>query len=125
FSRDWSSDVCSSDLELCRRPAWQRTSHRAITRSNCMSGKPAARVNDPTACPLPGHGNSPITAGSPDVLIENMAAARQGDPTACGATLAGALSATVLINGKPAAVQGSTGSHGNTVTAGAGTVLIG
>lgn len=90
-----------------------------------MSGKPAARVNDPTACPLPGHGNSPITAGSPDVLIEGMAAARQGDPTACGATLAGALSATVLINGKPAAVQGSTGSHGNTVTAGAGTVLIG
>ncbi|MGU2529588.1 hypothetical protein AM469_001723, partial [Pseudomonas aeruginosa] len=22
-----------------------------------MSGKPAARVSDPTACPLPGHGS--------------------------------------------------------------------
>jgi uncharacterized Zn-binding protein involved in type VI secretion len=31
----------------------------------------------------------------------------------------------VLINGQPAAVQGSVGSHGNQVTAGAGTVLIG
>ncbi|MGZ3014622.1 hypothetical protein AAER19_29185, partial [Pseudomonas aeruginosa] len=25
-----------------------------------MSGKPAARVSDPTACPLPGHGSNPI-----------------------------------------------------------------
>ncbi|HBO9322544.1 TPA: Rhs element Vgr protein, partial [Pseudomonas aeruginosa] len=25
-----------------------------------MSGKPAARLGDPTACPLPGHGSNPI-----------------------------------------------------------------
>lgn len=62
-----------------------------------MPGKPAARLGDPTACPLPGHGNNPIAAGSPDVLI----------------------------NGKPAAVLGSVGSHGNVVVGGSGTVIIG
>ncbi|HEJ3114990.1 TPA: Rhs element Vgr protein, partial [Pseudomonas aeruginosa] len=31
-----------------------------------MSGKPAARLGDPTACPLPGHGSNPIVGGSPD-----------------------------------------------------------
>ncbi|MEN1585876.1 hypothetical protein AAIH44_34385, partial [Pseudomonas aeruginosa] len=25
-----------------------------------MSGKPAARVTDPTTCPVPGHGSNPI-----------------------------------------------------------------
>ena len=90
-----------------------------------MSEKPAARVNDPTVCPLPGHGSTPITAGSPDVLIEGMPAARLGDPTGCGSTLAGGCSPTVLVNGQPAAVLGSTGSHGNPVIAGAGSVLIG
>lgn len=90
-----------------------------------MSGKPAARLNDPTACPLPGHGNSPITAGSPDVLIDGLAAAREGDATACGATLSDGLIPNVLINGMPVAVLGSMGTHGNAVTGGSGTVLIG
>lgn len=31
-----------------------------------MSGKPAARVTDPTACPIPGHGVNPIVSGSPE-----------------------------------------------------------
>lgn len=90
-----------------------------------MSGKPAARLNDPTACPLPGHGNSPITAGSPDVLIDGLAAAREGDATACGATLSDGLIPNVLINGMPVAVLGSIGTHGNAVTGGSGTVIIG
>lgn len=90
-----------------------------------MSGKPAARVNDPTACPIPGHGNNPISAGSPDVLFDGLPAARQGDPTGCGSTLANAVIPNVLINGMPAAVLGSVGSHGNSVIAGSGTVLIG
>lgn len=90
-----------------------------------MSGKPAARLNDPTACPIPGHGSNPIAAGSPDVLFDGLPAARMGDPSGCGSSLAGAVIPTVLINGKPAAVVGSVGSHGNTVVAGAGTVLIG
>ncbi|MNJ72215.1 PAAR motif protein [compost metagenome] len=90
-----------------------------------MSGKPAARLGDSTVCPLPGHGSAPISAGSPDVLLDGQPAARRGDPTGCGATLAAGCSATVLINGQPAAVQGAIGSHGNTVTAGSPTVLIG
>ena len=90
-----------------------------------MSGKPAARVGDPSVCPLPGHGSSPIIAGSPNVVIDGQPAARLGDPAGCGGTLAAGCSSTVLINGQPAAVLGATGSHGNTVTAGSATVLIG
>jgi len=90
-----------------------------------MSGKPAARVSDPTACPIPGHGTNPIVAGSPDVLFDSLPAARMGDPTGCGSALASAVIPTVLINGKPATTIGTVGSHGNVVVAGSGTVLIG
>ncbi|MFN3771480.1 MAG: PAAR domain-containing protein [Ectopseudomonas guguanensis] len=90
-----------------------------------MSGKPAARLGDPTACPIPGHGTNPIAAGSPDVLFDSLPAARMGDASACGGAMDGAVVPTVLINGKPAAVVGSVGSHGNVVVGGSGTVLIG
>ncbi|WMI99846.1 PAAR domain-containing protein [Pseudomonas chlororaphis subsp. aurantiaca] len=90
-----------------------------------MSGKPAARVSDPTACPLPGHGTNPIAAGSGDVFFDGLPAARQGDASACGGTMSGALATTVLINGKPAATVDSVGTHGNVVTGGSGTVIIG
>ncbi|HEX9796182.1 MAG TPA: DUF2235 domain-containing protein [Anaerolineales bacterium] len=90
-----------------------------------MSGKPAARATDPTACPVPGHGTNPITAGSPDVQFDGLPAARQGDPTACGSALAGNVIANVLINGMPATSLGTTGSHGNAVIAGSGSVIIG
>ncbi|APU28243.1 hypothetical protein UYA_00400 [Ectopseudomonas alcaliphila JAB1] len=90
-----------------------------------MSGKPAARLSDPTACPIPGHGTNPIAAGSPDVLFDSLPAARMGDASACGGAMAGAVIPTVLINGKPAAVVGSVGSHGNVVVSGSGTVIIG
>ncbi|GFM64236.1 hypothetical protein PSCICJ_03540 [Pseudomonas cichorii] len=90
-----------------------------------MSGKPAARVSDPTACPVSGHGTNPIAAGSGDVFFDGLPAARQGDASACGGAMVGDLATTVLINGKPAATVGSVGSHGNIVTAGSGTVIIG
>lgn len=90
-----------------------------------MSGKPAARVTDPTACPLPGHGTNPITAGSPNVLFDNLPAARLNDPTACGSNLASNLATTVKINGLDAATVGTLGNHGNSVVAGSGTVIIG
>ncbi len=90
-----------------------------------MSGKPAARVTDPTACPVPGHGTNPITAGSPNVLFDNLPAARQNDPTACGSALASNVIPNVLINNMPATTVGTVGSHGNTVVAGSGTVIIG
>ena len=90
-----------------------------------MSGKPAARLGDPTACPKTGHGTNPIAAGSPDVLFDGLPAARMGDASACGGAMASAVIPNVLIDGKPAAVVGSVGSHGNVVTAGSGTVIIG
>lgn len=90
-----------------------------------MSGKPAARQGDPTACPVPGHGTNPIAAGSPNVLFDSLPAARQGDASACGGALSGNVIPTVLINGKPATTIGTVGNHGNVVVAGSGTVLIG
>ncbi|QQZ44196.1 PAAR domain-containing protein [Pseudomonas sp. SK3(2021)] len=90
-----------------------------------MSGKPAARVTDPTSCPLPGHGVNPIAAGSSDVLFDGLAAARQGDQSACGSPIVGEVASTVLINGKPAATVGSIGAHGNSIVSGSGTVIIG
>ncbi|WP_313476355.1 phospholipase effector Tle1 domain-containing protein [Stutzerimonas kunmingensis] len=90
-----------------------------------MSGKPAARLGDPTACPKTGHGTNPIAAGSPDVLFDGLPAARMGDASACGGAMASAVIPNVLIDGKPAAVVGSVGDHGNVVTAGSGTVVIG
>lgn len=90
-----------------------------------MSGKPAARLGDPTDCPKKGHGTNPIAAGSPDVLFDGIPAARMGDTTACGSSLVGAVIPSVLINGKPATTVGTTGNHGNPVIAGSGTILIG
>ena len=90
-----------------------------------MSGKPAARAGDPTACPKTGHGNNPITSGSPDVLFDGLPAARQGDPTGCGSALTGNLIANVLINGKPVATLDSLGDHGNVIIGGSGSIIIG
>jgi uncharacterized Zn-binding protein involved in type VI secretion len=90
-----------------------------------MSGKPAARVTDATDCPMPGHGTNPITSGSPDVFFDGLSAARQTDTTACGSQISDNVITSVLINGKPAVVTGSLGSHGNVVVGGSGTIIIG
>ncbi|MDH1541796.1 DUF2235 domain-containing protein [Stutzerimonas stutzeri] len=90
-----------------------------------MSGKPAARLGDPIACPKTGHGTNPIASGSPDVFFDGLPAARAGDTTACGSTLTSNLIPNVLINGKPAATLGSLGDHGSVVIGGSGTVIIG
>lgn len=90
-----------------------------------MSGKPAARITDPTACPIPGHGTNPIASGSPDVIFDGLAAARLTDKSACGGGLASNVSATVFINGLNAAFLGSVGDHGNVVVGGSSTVIIG
>ncbi|MBX8555049.1 PAAR domain-containing protein [Pseudomonas cichorii] len=87
--------------------------------------KPAARLSDPTACPVSGHGTNPIVSGSSDVFFDGLPAARATDRSACGSPLVGELSSTVFINGLNAATVGSTGSHGNSVTAGSSTVIIG
>ncbi len=90
-----------------------------------MSGKPAARQTDPTSCPVPGHGTNPIATGSPNVIFDNLPAARMTDTSACGSPIVGAVASTVLINGLPAATLGSTGGHGNVIIGGSGSVIIG
>lgn len=87
--------------------------------------KPAARVTDPTSCPIPGHGPKAIASGSPDVFFDGLAAARKGDTCTCGSALDSAVSATVFINGKNAALVGTIGTHGDVVIGGSGTVIIG
>jgi hypothetical protein len=59
------------------------------------------------------------------VLFDGLPAARMGDASACGGAMASAVIPNVLIDGKPAAVVGSVGDHGNVVTAGSGTVILG
>lgn len=89
-----------------------------------MSGKPAARISDMTACS--GHNKNPIVEGSSDVLFDGLGAARLADKTACDSVISSAVIANVLINGKPAAVLGSTASHNNNpIVTGSGTVVIG
>nr|WP_122208577.1 PAAR domain-containing protein [Pseudomonas viridiflava] len=87
--------------------------------------KPAARITDPTSCPMPGHGAKAISSGSPDVFFDGLAAARKGDICSCGSMLISGVSATVFINGKNAALVDTIGSHGDVVVAGSGTVIIG
>ncbi|WP_234452919.1 MULTISPECIES: PAAR domain-containing protein [unclassified Pseudomonas] len=90
-----------------------------------MSGKPAARLTDPTTCPLPGHGTNPIASGSPDVFFNGLAAARVSDTCTCGQALNGGFSSTVFINGLNAMTLDSTTSHGGVVIGGSGNVIIG
>lgn len=51
------------------------------------AGKAIARVGDQVTCPRRGHGTNQIATGDPTCLIDGQAAARDGDKTACGATL--------------------------------------
>lgn len=87
--------------------------------------KPAARITDPTSCPIPGHGPKAIASGSPDVFFDGLAAATKGDTCTCGSALASAVSSTVFINGKNAALVGTVGTHGDIVIGGSSTVIIG
>ncbi|MGF1727664.1 PAAR domain-containing protein [Photobacterium nomapromontoriensis] len=94
-------------------------------------GKPAARISDPHSCPkktgkIP-HVGGPIAAGSPNVFIGGLPAARVGDMMVCVGppdSIAQG-SASVFINGKPAARMGDSSSHGGVIIGGCGTVTIG
>jgi uncharacterized Zn-binding protein involved in type VI secretion len=96
---------------------------------------PAARISDMHVCPMltPGlppipHVGGPILPpGVPTVLIGNLPAAVVGSQCTCvgppDAVIKG--SATVLIQGRPAARMGDTTAHGGTIVAGYPTVMIG
>ncbi|MEZ8739711.1 PAAR domain-containing protein [Photobacterium swingsii] len=94
-------------------------------------GKPAARISDHHTCPdktgkIP-HVGGPIVAGSPNVFIGGLPAARVGDMMMCigppDSIAKG--SASVFINGKPAARMGDKTSHNGVIVGGDGSVLIG
>jgi uncharacterized Zn-binding protein involved in type VI secretion len=67
-----------------------RTSHggTVITADYTFDihGKYVARVGDMTVCPR-CKGRFPITSGAPDMHALGQSVAREGDRTACGATL--------------------------------------
>jgi uncharacterized Zn-binding protein involved in type VI secretion len=68
-----------------------KTSHggTVISASGFTStgGIKVARVGDMTTCPRKGHGNCPIVSGDSTVIVDGQPIAREGDSTACGATL--------------------------------------
>ncbi|MCA0936299.1 PAAR domain-containing protein [Vibrio alginolyticus] len=94
-------------------------------------GKPAATLTSMHICPkvtakVP-HVGGPVVAGSPNVKIGGLSAAREGDRLVCvgppDSISQG--SGSVFINGKPAARMGDSTKHGGKIVIGNPTVLIG
>jgi uncharacterized Zn-binding protein involved in type VI secretion len=94
-------------------------------------GMPAARITDMHTCPmvtvLVPHVGGPIVMGSFNVLTGMLPQARVTDPCICvgppDVIVKG--SATVLVNGLPAARIGDLTAHGGVIVQGLPTVLIG
>jgi uncharacterized Zn-binding protein involved in type VI secretion len=103
---------------------------------------PQSRVGDNAVCPADGHGKNccahpvqgPGTAGSPNILVNNMPPLRIGDPgvhsACCGpntwAVTGG--SGTVFFNGIPATRIGDSTAHcggSGSLVVGSGNVLTG
>ncbi len=58
-----------------------------------------ARMGDKVTCPIPGHGTNPIVSGDPTFIVDGQPVAREGDKTACGATLIPSQLVTTVSNG--------------------------
>lgn len=95
-------------------------------------GSPVARVGDSTI-PHGGWSGGVIIAGSGDVLINGIPAARVGDPgtphtkpsnSPHGVVISGG-SGTVLVNGVPLARIGDPASCGSAIGSGSADVLAG
>lgn len=92
-----------------RKHAWL-----AYTSVNMI---PVARLTDPHACPIPGHGLTSLVSASPTVLVNGLPVARTGDRAACGAVIVSGFT-NILVDGRPMAHMGSLGSHGGTLITG-------
>lgn len=88
-----------------------------------MSGKPAARKTDTVSCPRCGA--TAIDSGSPNVFFDGLPAARVTDCTTCGSVLTMGAMSSVKINGQASLVIGSQGTHGDTITGGSSSIVIG
>ena len=92
----------------------------------------AARIGDMHSCPLnsggvPHHGGAIIGPGISSVLIAGKPAAVTGDAMICNGSIDKILtgSATVFINGRPAARINDRSGHGGIIITGATDVQIG
>ncbi|KPW35090.1 PAAR motif-containing protein [Pseudomonas syringae pv. antirrhini] len=81
----------------------------------------SSRLGDKHACPLPGHGTTPIASASGDVNINGLGAARVGDTCGCGAVITSGFP-SIQVNGRPMAHLGSPTSHGGTIITGSNNV---
>lgn len=95
-------------------------------------GKPAARIADMHSCPAvnPGpspHVGGPVVSASTNVITGGKPQARVTDKCICNGPpdMIVQGSATVLVNGLPAARLGDATTHGGVIIAGLPTVLIG
>ena len=95
-------------------------------------GTPAARIGDNHLCPrstgdTPHVGGPLGPAGSPNVNIGGLPAARVGDMAVCVGPpdRIASGSSTVFINGKPAARMGDGTQHNGKITSGSASVNIG
>lgn len=96
---------------------------------------PAARVTDmhicpmitPSVPPIPHVGGPVLPPGVPTVLIGSLPAAVVGTPCLCVGPpdVISTGSATVMINGMPAARMGDSTAHGGSIMLGDLTVMIG
>jgi uncharacterized Zn-binding protein involved in type VI secretion len=96
---------------------------------------PAARITDMHVCPMqtpaippiPHVGGPVVGPGAPTVMIGKMPAAVIGDSCVCVGPPDAIVkaSATVMIEGKPAARMGDTTAHGGSIVVGLPTVMIG
>ncbi|KGS12049.1 PAAR domain-containing protein [Pseudomonas tremae] len=77
----------------------------------------SAKLGDLHACPIPGHGITPIVTASSDVLINSLTTARVGDMCACGAVIVAGFP-SIMVNGRPMAHLGSPSSHGGMLISG-------
>ncbi len=86
---------------------------------------PASRITDAEICPA--HGGGAISTGSPNTLIGYKPAGRVADTVACsgGPDVIARGATTVLINSRMAARIGDPTAHGATLATGDPTVVIG
>ena len=84
-------------------------------------------MQTPAIPPIPHVGGPVVGPGAPTVMIGKMPAAVIGDSCVCVGPPDAIVkaSATVMIEGKPAARMGDTTAHGGSIVVGLPTVMIG
>ncbi|QXH47497.1 PAAR domain-containing protein [Pseudomonas xanthosomatis] len=85
---------------------------------------PIARLGDLHACPIPGHGTSPIVSAAPNTLVNSLGIARVGDVCGCGAVITAGFP-SITVEYRPMAYLGAPTSHGGSIISGSPDVFGG